>query len=281
MRTTIPGRTLAVAVGAVLALGLMVPSAVAAPAPANDEISHARVISAVPSTLTVDTSSATFNATTDTGDYPCMGDQSVWFRFRPTTEVTARVVASGFDTLLGVYRGPQNSLTPVACNDDTSVGAAVEVHFHANTTYFIAVSTCCGPDSPYGGLATLRMYVPRAFTLSAPLTDVRAGDVSGRAFLTGTFRCTNPGYFALGVTISQRVGDHVARGSNSYWSECGRTRQTWSLTLDSETAVAFRAGKASVTIVRTADDGFDVLESTSTEILTVVLSPNARPAVTG
>jgi len=88
------------------------------------------------------------------------------------------------------------------------------VRFKANTTYFIAVSSCCSTNAGYGGNAVLRLYIPQAFTSSASVVSAQAGDVSGRAFVTGTFRCSNPGYITLNIFISQRVGPLVARGAS-------------------------------------------------------------------
>ena len=264
---------------------MITPSAHAA-APANDEISKARVITSVPSALTVDSTDATFKPTTDTDDYPCVADHSVWFKSRPTAAITARVttVDSYIDTVLGVFRGPANNLTPVACNDDTPVAlsSAVEVHFNANTTYFIAVSSCCSADAGYGGPLTLRLYVPRVLTTTAPILGARAGDVSGRAFFDGTFRCSNPGGFQISIFVSQRVGARVARGYGAFGSDsCRRAKHEWAMTIDSETGDAFRPGKASLTITRWASDGSNVVETTSTQIITLDLDANARVAVGG
>ena len=154
------------------------------------------MITSAPSALTVDSTDATFDPTTDTGDYPCVADHSVWFQFRPTTAITARVttVDSYIDTVLGVFGGPGTNLTPFACNDDTSGSRrrCGEVRFNANPLYFIAVSSCCSADAGYGGSLTLRLYVPRVLTTTAPILGAHAGDVSGRAFFDGTFLGSNP-----------------------------------------------------------------------------------------
>lgn len=277
MRRPLMRRLLVAGCGVTVVLGLVAPAANAAP-PANDEISNARVIQSIPSSFTVNTTDATFNPATDTGGYPCMGDHSVWFKIRPTSAMTARITTPNydFDSLLGVFRGPANNLTPVACGDDGVVGAAVEVHLQANTTYFIAVSTCCSSDAGYGGTAQIRLYVPRKLSFSAPIDSQQAGDVSGRAFFAGTFRCSNPGFFERYVTVSQRVGNLVARGSTGMGSPCERSRQDWRLTVDSETGVAFRPGKASVTFTTYAYDGFDFVESVTTTTMTLTNAPNAR-----
>jgi len=173
-------------------------------------------------------------------------------------------------------------LTPVACNDDSSAGSsAVEVRFRANTTYFIAISTCCSLEANYGGNAVLRLYIPQAFTLSAPVVSSQAGDVSGRAFVTGTFRCSNPGFISLQIVISQRNGPFVARGSGYFGSECGRVRQEWTVQVDTDTGYAFRPGQASVTVDGYAADGFDTTSSTTTQVVTLEAAPTAAPARAG
>jgi hypothetical protein len=255
-------------------------SAAAAGPPANDEIAHARVISSIPSRYSEDTSKATYNPATDTGGYPCMGGNSVWFRYRPDHDLTARFTTQGsdFDTLLGVYRGPASRLTPIECNDETTVRSAVQVRLSAGATYFIAVSRCCEPTFQSGGLAVLNVYLPRALRMPVRILGQSAGDVSGRAFFHGTVSCSNPGYYSVLITLSQRVGALVASGSNYVSGACDRTKQSWNIAVDSGTGVAFRAAPASITVDKSLDDGFGYLQQVTNAILTLALTPNKGPS---
>jgi hypothetical protein len=282
MRSSAVPRALAAVFGATLFLGILAPAAQAAP-PANDEISNARVITSVPTTVTVNTTNATFNAATDVGGYPCMGGHSVWLKFRPTATVKARIITpeADFDAMLGVFRGPANNLTTVACQDDSVVGPAVEVTFQANTTYFIAVSSCCDETAGTGGSATLRFYLPKVLAVADPVTSARAGNVSGRALLGGTVRCTNPGYVDIYVNLSQRVGSLVARGDGYLGTRCERTKQSWSLSIDSATGNAFRPGKVSVTMATYGYDGFNEVVTIVTSTMRLGNAPNGRIVLRG
>jgi hypothetical protein len=263
-----------IAAGVVLAVGLSVPPANAAP-PANDEISNARLITQIPARVPVDSTNATTNPSTDTGGYPCMGGNSVWYRLRPTTTVTARFLLSyydgtNFDAMIGLFRGPANDLRTVACNDDNGVGSGLQARLYAGANYYIAVSTCCDIDAGYGGTGYLRVYVPRDLALYAPVVTASAGDVSGRAFFTGTVKCTTPGgYFSVSINVSQRVGELVARGDGYTDGRCPTTKQQWSVTIDSQTAAAFRPGNATVTVNRYANDGFQEVNSSTSHVMTL------------
>jgi len=250
----------------------------AAAAPPNDEIWNATVITAIPSRFAQDNSQATYNAGTDSAGYPCIGGNSIWYRYRPASTVTARVSTQGSvdGVLLGVFKGTAGHLTTVACSDYTDVGPAVQVQLTAATTYFIAVSTCCDAGVTYGGLRVLSLYLPRSLSITAPLTSQSAGDVSGRAFFNGTVRCSNPGSYCIRITVSERVGSLVARGTGSLNAVCSRAKRPWSLAVDSETGVAFRPGPASISVDRMADDGFGIVDRFTTQIVTLALTPNKR-----
>jgi hypothetical protein len=263
---------------AAVALTLPAPPAYAAPPP-NDELGSARLISQIPAKVAVDTTQATTNPATDTFDYPCMGGHSVWYRFTPTTTTTVRFTFSyldgaDFDAMIGLFHGPASNLTPVACNDDTSIGSAVQARLTAGANYFIAISTCCNTQADYGGTGALRVFQPRALRLFAPVLTSAAGDISGRALFTGTYRCTNPvAYFEIDITVRQRVGDLVARGTGGLSDACRTFKQNWSVAVDSDTSVAFRRGQASVMISRYADDGFHTVSTTTTQVMTLALEP--------
>lgn len=276
-------RVVAAAVAALLAILVPTPAASAAP-PGNDEVRGARVVHAIPSRFTVDTTSATRNEATDVG---CVGEHSVWYRFTPKATVVGRAITLGsdFDTVLTVFNGTPTRARQVACGDDVpdDVWSAVQVRFLAGRTYYIALSSCCvggGPDGEpaVGGKGVLRLYLPKPLAMSAPLTRARAGDVSGRALFGGTVRCSNPGTFAVGISISQRVGSAVARGIAETGGTCGRTRHTWQISVDSDTAVAFRPGRAVLTVDRFVADGIATRSTSHTFVIRLRAAPNARSA---
>src|SRR3712207_3140725 len=140
----------AVAIGALLASSGVVVGAAPpsyATAPSNDSIANARVITGIPTQIVQRTRAA--SPSVNDGDQ-CVGGDSVWYRFDPSTTITGRIITLGsnYDTNLTVFSGPRASRTTVACSDDAIGDAsAVEVEFLAGTTYWIAVSACCGPEA--------------------------------------------------------------------------------------------------------------------------------------
>jgi Putative metal-binding motif len=86
-----------------------------APAPANDDRVAATPLSAGKPLL-----STNLGATEEPGEVTACGDspyaKTVWFRYMAPTAGSAVFFASGFDTVLTVYRG--DSALPVDCNDD-------------------------------------------------------------------------------------------------------------------------------------------------------------------
>jgi hypothetical protein len=275
-RTSLRRRVSVLLVGTLVAtwavvLGATLP-AYAAP-PANDLIANARVITGIPTQIV----QATREASASADDGECGGGDSVWYRFRPTTTSTGRVVTIGsdFDTRLAVFRGPRASRTLVACSDDAAIFAsAVQVRFVAGATYWITVSACCAPFS-VGGRSVLTLYRPRPAAITASLGSVEAGAVSGRLFAAGTMRCAPLSVAAITVTVSQRVGTLVARGSGFFSGPvCNSTARSWAARVDSDTAVAFRPGLASVTVRGDSFDGFGSALTERTTNVTVGSNPN-------
>lgn len=282
-RTTNSGRFTVIAAGALLAAsGVAVggpPPAHAAP-PGNDSIVDARAIAGVPTRIVQNTRGAT--SSRDDGE--CVAGASVWYRFRPTATSTARVVTIGsrFDTVLAVFRGPRASRTLLKCNDDAlGLDSAVQVRFREGVRYWIAVSACCR-RSATGGRSVLTLYHPRPAAATATLASVETGTVSGRIFASGAVRCATPSEARVRVTVSQRLGDFVARGSGAAdVGLCGPRVRPWAVAVDSETGIAFQEGVASVTVRARTFDGFDSAVSEQTANVTVGSSPNRvahRPA---
>jgi len=266
-------RVAAVTIAALLAMCAAMPAATAAP-PTNDDITHATVISTVPSRFTVDTREATSDPTDSAG---CIGASSVWYRFQPSSDVTARAVTVGsdYDTLLAVFTGVPSQLTQVACNDDRiGLASGEQLHFAASQTYFLAISSFCGEESCVaGGHAVLRLYEPVPFSTRRSTARAVADDVSGEAVLTGEHACSNAGLATFTITIRQRLGSHVARATGTITAWCTARSRPWTLTFDSTTGLAFRPGRARLTVAYHATDGFAAVTHNVTE--TRRLSPAA------
>ena len=271
-------RFAALAAGALLGTsGIVVGAAVPAEGapPANDTIENALTITGIPSRAVQDTSEAVAEA----GDGRCVRGASVWYRFRPTTTSTARVVTIGsdFDTLVAVFRGSRANRTRIACNDDAAgLASAVVLQFKAGARYWIALSACCD-NSTVGGRSVLMLYPPRPASTTMSLGSADTGAVSGRLFASGTVRCGTPSVAGVRVTVSQRVGTLVARGSGFVEvSRCGSTARPWEVRVDSKTGVAFQQGLASVTVHVESNDGFNVAATEQTANIAVGSDPNRR-----
>jgi hypothetical protein len=281
LRTSYRRRVSAVAVGALLATsGAVVgatPPAFGAP-PANDSIADAREIADIPTRIV----QTTRGASSSPDDGECVGGDSVWYRYRPTTTGVGRVVTVGsdFDTLLAVFRGPPDDRSRVACNDDAmGLASAAKVRFVAGSRYWIAVSACCNPEA-VGGRSVLTLYRPRPAAVTVTLDSVETGEVSGRLFASGTVRCGTPSLARVSVTASQRVGTSVARGARSkILPVCSTRVRPWTVQLDSETAIAFQEGLASVTVRGETYDGFAsaTMRLPATNV-TVGSNPNRAPS---
>ncbi|HEV2388078.1 MAG TPA: sialidase family protein [Candidatus Acidoferrales bacterium] len=129
--------------------------AVTGAAPPNDAFANATSITTTTFTGTEDTSGATPDGPTPpcvSGDSPAPANngtaKSVWFKFTPTTNVTAEAdtINSNYDTILSVWTGSSvTSLTNVGCNDDIVSGVdrvsqIQNISMAANTTYYFLVT---------------------------------------------------------------------------------------------------------------------------------------------
>ena len=97
-------------------------------------------------------------------------------------------------------------------------------------------------------------------------------------FVSGTAECQTPSQVWVSVTVSQAVGDSVARGSGTRSKLCDNDPttdpQTWRVAVDSETGTAFQPGPVSVRRSASLTDGFSWVRglavTTSQEVATSV-----------
>ncbi len=155
-------------------------------APANDSFSAATLLGGTSGVRATD---LTYGASKQYGEPKhagAVGGSSVWYRFvAPSAgKTTIDLGGSGFDTVLGVYRGSAvESLTLVAANDDAGARLASKVTFTAvkGATYYVAVDGCQG--------ASGRVRI--AWTHNAELSVPAAPAIVTRARLftvTGTLK---------------------------------------------------------------------------------------------
>jgi hypothetical protein len=137
-----------------------------------------------------------------------IGGKSVWWSFQPPSDgvLTLSTTNSTFDTLLGLYTGPDVAhLTTIAANDDAYNGAPggfslINQAVKANQTNYIAVD---GYDGAFGNIVLSYSFVP-ASLCQLTVTNNAGGTVQaatvnslgGTEVMPGT-----SGYFASGSTI--------------------------------------------------------------------------------
>lgn len=264
--------------GAMLATGLVASPAHGVP-PANDQITSATRITAIPSTFQQDTTEATGSR----ADGDCVGGRSVWYRYRSSTTKTARFTTIGtdFDSMLTVFKGPRDAKQLIRCNDDdVSRWEATQVRLLAGTTYWIAVSSCCSHGATSGGHAELRVYRPTTPQIDADPVSAQSGGISGRLYVGVALSCATPSTYELYVAASQRQGTMVANGEGGAYGTClpGES-STVRVRIDPATQLAFNPGSQVLLDVNAfAYDGFSGVDVQDTATLPVTDDPTARVA---
>jgi hypothetical protein len=190
------GRMALIFVGSVVALLLLAPLAVAAPA--NDAFADASALSAVPP---LDISGSNQEATKEAGEPDHAGNaggHSVWFSWTPASSGPVAINPGcflGFEMLTAVYTGSAvNSLTPVASNQGfpapSCFGESSKIEFtaEAGTTYWIAID---GRDGAQGSFSATIEGVPA----NDDFADASAigGESTQQAFGTTKFATAETG----------------------------------------------------------------------------------------
>ncbi|HEX6350743.1 MAG TPA: PKD domain-containing protein [Candidatus Dormibacteraeota bacterium] len=126
-------------------------------APANDDITGAIAIAAVPYSTSMDVSGAS-TAVDDPGF--CYNSGSVWFSLTPAQNETLTINTNGstYFAVPSVYTGSPGLLNPVACSYSSSLSFSAA----ANTTYYLMVGTCCFGGTLFSGNLVLNVAGPPA-----------------------------------------------------------------------------------------------------------------------
>ncbi|MFQ5706800.1 MAG: hypothetical protein ACE5HO_05080 [bacterium] len=127
----------------------------------NDDCASATVVTSLPFTDALNTTAAT-----DDPNDPVLscgdggGGKTVWYSWTPATDmfVTVNTFGSGpqaYDTVLGIFTGPCDTLVEMICNDDAGGENKSEILFQAQggVTYIIHVAEWNG-GGPNGGVPT-------------------------------------------------------------------------------------------------------------------------------
>jgi hypothetical protein len=240
-----------------LLAGLLVllPTPAAAAPPANDDVSAATAVGALPFSDTVDTSEATAAA----GDLDCSGledTHTVWYTITPQTDVVLGLRTTPQfpeHVFTSVGTGQPGSLSFLQCSSlDTQTLNAT-----AGTTYFIQISSA-GEDP--GGLVTFSVERVQPVSVFLDLRQTgRIDQATGTVTVGGTLWCSRrlPAGAEVVVqgTLSQGDASGVLVPFHSAVGCPSRTRLRWQATVQ-VLAGAFAPGTATLTATAFACDEF-------------------------
>ncbi len=210
------------------ALLLLMPLPAFAEVPANDDFAMATEISAVPFSDSLDT----LDATADAADPDCLGIgtwHSVWYAWTPGMDLEVAVSTSGseYDTIASVWTYDGVEFTEVGCNDDYG-GLTSLVPFSAveGETYYILISSY---REEGGGLLEVALYeyVYVPFVVTVALDDARTHVPSGEGKAWGTLTCSEPGWYDVYGSFTQRAGRFTVGSSFYTYGECTEGEMEW------------------------------------------------------
>ena len=205
--------------------------------PPNDDFQNAVVITGLPFTHSVNTTTAT--AAPDDPSVDCaIEGHTVWYTFSATknTRVNLYTGGSSYDPGVAVFTRAGAQFTPVSC---ISNYPSLTFNAIAGTTYYIMVASTFEETS--GDLVlTADVGIEVGITIDPVGTVTRAGVVT----ITGKLTCSKPAFFELGAALQQ--GDVViSQGGLFASSDCNR-RFRWEAQATGENGLV-RPGKAEIT----------------------------------
>jgi Zn-dependent metalloprotease len=191
--------------------------------PANDAFGSPIIMNNLPYYHTQDTLGATTSG--DDPAFPCFTvpsqkNNTVWYQFTPSSSgtFTAYTTGSGYDTVLGIWRGSSpGSLTSVGCNDDINptlhnYQSRVRISVSAGQTYHIEVAG-------YSGGGSLTLHAEFSLPVTTPKPTAPGGTVIDRtptyswSKITGATRYRYQ-LFKGGVTVyTKTVASSVCAGA--------------------------------------------------------------------
>jgi hypothetical protein len=236
-------RQLAAAAAALLLLGALAPTALAA-APSNDTFSGATAAT-IGFSEVLDTTQATTDADDAQLNSSCGApatDASVWYAFTASdTGVVVDVSQSNYSAGVLVGTGTAGNLQTVACGP-----GAVSFFAAAGTTYYVLAIDDQNDGSGNGGQLNISFNpIPPPPTVA--ITANRIGTVNTRtgvATISGTFTCTNGDFIDVFVDARQSVGRFVVEGFGEFFEfgTCDGTARAWSAEVVSQNG-KFAGGK--------------------------------------
>ena len=176
-----------------------------APAPANDRIGHAAVVSALPFHAKQDTTGATTDAVDTQANASCGAPStanSVWYKFTAgpnDRNIFVDAFASDYPAGVLIATGTRGALTPVSCG-----AFFVTAKTTPGTTYYIAIVDFLG-----AGGGTLRLHIGDAPSIALNVYKKAQIDTHGVVHLRGTYSCTRGTTLRISGTLTEIVGNKV------------------------------------------------------------------------
>jgi hypothetical protein len=203
----------------VLAVLLATPAIALAAAPANDDLSDAVSIGALPFDVTVDLSEATTEPDEDVSScYPSA--HTVWYVYEVPEPEILTLDISGSDPDVGMRVYYQYSGTgPALGNCNSSAYPTTWLNVAPGLTLYLQVTS---PDAP----ATAHLAISSEPRLEVTATldggPAKVDLKTGNAQFTGTVTCNKPARAGMTVDVIQRQGRQVIRTwGNSEEVDCG------------------------------------------------------------
>ena len=166
------------------AMGLLLPAAALAAAPANDDRASAQLVPRVPATVDGTTAESTREASEPVSG--CAQDGgSVWYRVNPSDKgrlIVSLAAAGDLDAVVDVYRLQRSQITGVTCErTDKDGNASLDFRVKPGESYLIRISQLT--DSAPGSFQLkIQLALPPATPPGAPLPRAGASGTLDRVF---------------------------------------------------------------------------------------------------
>jgi hypothetical protein len=232
--------------------------------PANDDPGGAVAITAVPSTITQNTSDATTSADETALNAFCGAPtlaQGVWYQFTPTVseDVAADVTGSDYSAGILVLTGSPGNFTPTGlCGPGRVSGPAT-----AGQTYYLLIFGDGGTTATSGNLVLNVSQAIPAPTITLTVDPRGTVDKTGSANISGTVTCTSTDGSGTLVdvfgSLRQTVGRIFVDGffDEFVFSSCDGTPVNWTAFVFGSNG-KFAGGKAATVAI-----GFGCTDSCS------------------
>jgi hypothetical protein len=241
-------------------------SAQAAP-PRNDDFDNATGVTSLPYTNTEDMSSSTLAPDDPVSTCGAGTRGTIWYSFTPTQSGTYEfdgLGSSPYEPGIDVWQGIRGTLTQLSY---PCAGAFTQrmVDLQAGVTYYFE------PENFDGIMQfNLRAVLPPTPPANISISVTPSGSTrSGVARIGGIATCSYATTANVSVNLAQSFSRFTASGTGSVTTLCSPAGVAWTITISSNTGIAFGPGRAQATASGTtcADLGCNTASTSKTLIL--------------